>query len=225
MPAAVPLVCLLLAVLVTGCRVVADGGDRIDRDRLVEDMTRQLQRGGQVRYQAEYQLAGGLRASVGQQPSPLKTFYGYPGGLLIVAESERTICDIAVAPVKCEIRHKNGNGQAEAYAAVTRKGLVTAPVVTELLRATTQQPAATVKGHDTTIAGLPSSCLEILNLTDTIASNFTACVTAEGVLASFSGLVDGANVDQALVHLALRVPDPASFAVPADAEVVDLRQP
>jgi hypothetical protein len=225
MRAAVPLVCLLLAAFLNGCQVVNEGGARIDRDRLVEDMTKQLRRGGQVRYQAEYQLAGGLRAMVGQQLSPLKTFYGYPGGLLIVAESDRTICDIAVAPVRCEIRPKNGNGEAEAHAEVTRKGLVTAPVVTELLRVTTQQPAATVKGHDTTIAGLPSSCLEILNLTGAIAASFTACVTADGVLASFSGLVDDVNVDQALVHLELRAPDPSDFAVPAHADVVDLRQP
>jgi len=224
MRAAVPLIWLLLAALLTGCEVVNEGNAHVGRDRLVEDMSKQLQRGAQVRFQAEYQLAGGLRATVGQQISPAKTFYGYPGGLLIVSEGERTSCDVAAARPKCEIRAKGGNGEAETFATVTRKGLVAAPVVSELLRVTTGQPRALVKGHDTTVAGLPASCLEILNLADAISSSFSACVTADGVLASFSGQIDGVNVDQALEQLALRPPDPTLFAVPADADVVDLRQ-
>ena len=224
MRAAIPLIWLLLAALVTGCGAVNEGSAAIGRDRLVEDMSKQLERGTQVRYQAEYQLAGGLRATVGQQISPLKTFYGYPGGLLIVSEAERTSCDISVAKPKCELRAKAGNGQAEAFATVTRKGLVVGPVVSELLRVTTAQPGATVKGHDTTVAGLPASCLDVLNLTDAVAANFSACVTADGVLASFSGVIDGINVDQALEQLALRPPDPTLFVVPANADVVDLRQ-
>jgi hypothetical protein len=228
MRAAVPLVWLLLAALLTGCEVVNEGNAHIGRDRLVEDMSQQLQRGEQVRFQAEYRLAGGLRATVGQQISPARTFYGYPGGLLIVSEGERTSCDNAAARAKCEIRAKGGNGggngEAETFAAVTRKGLVAAPVVAELLRVATQQPGAMVKGHDTTVAGLPASCLEILNLADAISANFSACVTADGVLASFSGLIDGVNVDQALEQLALRAPDPTLFVLPGNADVVDLRQ-
>jgi hypothetical protein len=224
MRAAVPLVWLVLAALLTGCQVVAESNAHIDRDRLVDDMSRQLQRGAQVRYQAEYQLAGGLKGTVGQQLSPVKTFYGYPGGMLVVSETDRTSCDTAVAPAKCEIRLKGGNGQADMFATVTKKGLVAAPVVAELLRVATEQPAATVKGHDTTVAGLPASCLDILNLTDALASSFSACVTADGVLASFSGQIDGITVDQALEQLAVRPPDPTLFVIPANADVADLRQ-
>jgi len=224
MRAAVPHLWLVLAALLTGCQVVNASNAHVDRDRLVDDMSKQLLRGAQLRYQADYQLAGGLRGTVGQQLSPAKTFYAYPGGLLIVSETERTTCDTAAARAKCEIRAKGGNGQAETFAAATRKGLVAAPVVSELLRVTIEQPAAMVKGHDTTVAGLPASCLEILNLTDAIASSFSVCVTADGVLASFSGLIDGVNVDQALEQLALRPPDPTLFVVPPHADVVDLRQ-
>lgn len=224
MRAAIPLIWLLLATLLTGCEVVNEGNAHIGRERLVDDMSRQLQRGAQIPFQADYQLAGGLRATVGQQVSPGKTFYGYPGGMLIVSEEDRTSCDVASAKAKCEIRTKDGNGQDEMFAGVTRKGLVAAPVVSELLRITTGQPAAAVKGHDTTVAGLPASCLEILNLADAAASSFTACVTADGVLASFSGLIDGINVDQALEQLALRSPDPTLFVIPANADVADLRQ-
>ncbi|HEX6681800.1 MAG TPA: hypothetical protein VF062_03355 [Candidatus Limnocylindrales bacterium] len=222
MRAAVPLAWLLLVSLLTGCQVIDDATAPIDRDRLVEDMTKQLQRGSQVRYQAEYQLAGGQEALVAQQVTPSRTVYEYPGGLLIVGEDEQTTCDVSIAPVKCQISAKNG--QLTAYAEATKKGLVTAPVVNDLLRVTTLQPSSTVKGHDTTIAGLQASCLEVLGLTETITGNFTACVTADGVLASFTGTVEGINVDQALAHLVLRNPDATHFAVPKDADVVDLRQ-
>lgn len=223
MRAAVPLL-WLLAALVGGCQVASDSHARKDRERLIDDMSKQLLRGAQARYQAEYHLAGGLRGTVGQQPSPTKTSYAYPGGLLIVTETERTTCDTSVARAKCEIRAKSGNGQAETFAAATRKGLVAGPVVSELLRAATEQRTAMVKGHDTTVAGLAASCLEILNLTNVIASSFSTCVTADGVLASFSGLIDGVNVDLALEQLALRAPDPTLLVVPPNADVVDLRQ-
>lgn len=224
MRAAVPLIWLLLAALLTGCEAVSEGTTHVGRERLLDDMSRQLQRGDQVRYQAEYQLAGGLRATVAQQLSPNKTAYGYPGGLLIVEEDERTNCDVSAARPKCELRAKGGDGQAEAFAAVTKKGLVAAPVVAELLRVAIGQPSTTVKGHDTTVAGLPASCLEILNLADSRSVGFNACVTADGVLASFAGVIDGVNIDQALEQLSLRAPDPMLFAVPANADVVDLRQ-
>jgi hypothetical protein len=224
MRAAVPLIWLVCAALLGACDMINDATAPIDRDRLLEDMSKQLQRGAQVRYQAEYQLAGGHRATVGQQTSPLKTSYEYPGGLLIIGEADRTMCDIAVAPARCEIRSKDTRAGA-AYTDVIKKGLMTTPVLADLLRIAALQQTSSVKGHDTTVAGLQASCLEILGLTEAAAANFTACVTADGVVASFAGLVNGANVDFALVHLALRAPDADAFTVPADANVVDLRHP
>lgn len=213
---------LALVCLMAGCQVIDDETAPVDRTRLIEDMTKQLQRGSQVRYEAEYQLAGGHEAVVAQQVAPARTVYEYPGGLLIVAESEQTSCDVSIAPVKCQISGKNG--QLTAYAEAAKRGLVTAPVVSDLLRLAAVQTGSTVKGHDTTIAGLQASCLEVLGLTESVTGNFTACVTADGILASFAGTVEGITIDLALVHCALRAPEPAQFEVPSGADVVDLRQ-
>lgn len=218
------LAALLCAVALAGC---GDGGGAIGSDRLIGDMSRQLERGTQLRYRAEYQLAGGHRATVVQQVSPSRVAYGYPGGLLIVNEEDRTVCDLAPKPPRCEVRPLAGvgsGGSSSGYAETMKKGLVTGPVVADLLRAAALQPATTVEPHDTTIAGLPASCLEVYGLTDAPAANFTACVTADGVLASFSGMVNGMSVDLALVKLELREPDPGELAVPSGADVVDLRQ-
>ncbi|WP_117213076.1 hypothetical protein [Allorhizocola rhizosphaerae] len=222
-----PLLAVLLCVaaLATGC---GDAGVPVGTDRLVRDMTRQLERGSQLRYRADYQLAGGNRATVAQQASPSRVAYGYPGGVLIVGEQERTACDLVSKPPRCEVRALAGASPGppgSGYPEPMKKGLVTGPVVADLLRLVTLQPESTVKPHDTTIAGLPASCLEVYGLVDAPVVNFTACVTADGVLASFSGVINGVIVDQALVKLELRVPDPAELAPPNGANVVDLRQP
>lgn len=210
----------------TGCDMINNVAAPIDRNRLIEDMTGQLERGGKLRYQAEYQLVGGHRATVAQQASPMKTAYGWPGGLLIVSETDRTSCDLSKKPPKCEIRALSNatSGQPTIYTDAAKKGLVTGPVAADLLRAASLQPTVTVKPHDTTIAGLQASCLEVLGLAEAAASNFTTCVTADGVLASFSGVVNSVNVDLALTRMELKAPDDAALAVPAGANVADLRQ-
>lgn len=219
----VSLVWLLGVALLAGCGVLDGGGATIDRNRLVVDMSKQLGRGAELRYQAEYRLSGGLGAWAGRSVSPSKTAYTYPGGLVVAKEQDVTSCDVAVAPAKCEIRA--GTGQLVPYLQAARKGLVTAPLLDDLLRQTSLQPGAEVKGHDTTIAGLQASCLEVLGLMDSVSANFTACVGADGVVASFIGVVEGVSVDQALTGLVLKAPGEEAFALPGKANVVDLRQP
>lgn len=214
-----------MLVVITGCEMM-DDGTPVDRDKLIEDMAQQLERGGQVRYQAEYQLAGGRKASVGQRVSPTATVYRYPGGLLIDAEEERTSCDTGAARAKCEIHSlpETGEGLPDDYVHAAKQGLVTGPVVADLLRVASLQPAATIRPHDTTIAGVQASCLDVLGLTEAASSSFTVCVTADGVLASFAGVVEGIGVDLALTRMVLKAPAEKDFAVPEGAKVVDLRQ-
>lgn len=211
---------------VGGCGSVGEVGSPDGSDRMLEDMSRQLERGTQLRYRADYQLVGGYRATVAQQVSPLRTAYGYPGGMLIVSEKDRTVCDLAARPPRCEIRTLSvtSSGPPVGYAEPVKKGLVTGPMVADLLRLAALQPATTVKPHDTTTAGFPASCLEVFGLSDAPAANFTVCVTLDGVLASFNGMISGVNADLALVKLELRQPTAAELSVPGGANVVDLRQ-
>lgn len=215
-----PLVAAFCVLLLAagGCHAKPAGTSPLDRDRLIQDMTSQLERGNGLRYRAEYQLLGGLRATVAQEVSPSKTAYGYPGGMLIISETERTSCDLYAKPPKCEIRIPHAG-----YAETMRKGFVTGPGVAELLRVASAQPV-TINQYNTTIVGVPTSCVEVLGLADAQASNFIACVTADGVLASFSGVVNGFNIDLALSRMELRAPEETSLAVPKGAHVVDLRQ-
>jgi hypothetical protein len=217
----------LALVAVAACLALAgcSGGGPIDRSRLIDDMTHQLERGRYTAYSADYQLAGGARASIGQQLDPARTVYGYPGGMLVVYGDQQTICATMARPAKCQVSAlpTAATGLAASYADATRQGFMTAPVVADLLRVAVLQPSTSVKPHDSTIAGQPSSCLEVSGLVDAASPAFTACVTADGVLASFTGLVNGVNVDQALIQVSRKVSEEA-FALPAGAQVVDLRQ-
>lgn len=226
MRAASLIAALCLVVLgAAGCEAINDATAPIDRSKLIEDMTQQLDEGREVLHQAEYQLAGGYRGSVAQQVMPARTVYGYPGGMLIVNGTEQTLCDTNARPAKCQLRNiaAASAGLPTSYTEPTKHGLITGPVVADLLRVASLQPAAVVKPHDSTIAGQQASCLDISGLVDAPSALFTVCVTAEGVLASFSGVVDGLNVDQALIQVNRRVPDEA-FALPVGAVVADLRQ-
>lgn len=198
------------------------GGGVIDRSRLIDDMTQQLLRGQEASYSADYQLAGGARASIGQQADPKRTAYSYPGGKIVVYGDQQTLCVTAAQPAKCQVKALPTTAPA-SYAEATRQGFMTGPVVVDLLRVALLQPSTSVKPHDETIAGQPASCLEVSGLVDAAAAAFTACVTANGVLASFTGLVNGVNVDQALIQVSRKVTDEA-FALPDGAQVVDLRQ-
>jgi hypothetical protein len=210
-------------LVVAACLALgACGGGPIDRSRLIDDMIHQLGRGDQVVYWADYQLTGGTRAAVGQQAEPKRTVYTYPGGKIVVYGDQQTLCVTTAKPPKCQVKALPTTAPA-SYADATRQGFMTGPVVADMLRMALLQPSASVKPHDATIAGQPASCLEISGLVDSASPAFTACVTADGVLASFTGLVNGVNVDQALIEVSRKVTEEA-FALPDGAQVVDLRQ-
>lgn len=219
------LAALCLAALgMGGCEAINDATAPIDRGKLLDDMSSQLDRGESVLYSADYQLAGGNRASVGQQTAPPRTVYGYPGGMIIVHGGDQTSCTTTSRPARCEVNSITlaSAGVPSTYAEATKHGLITAPVVADLLKVAALQPAASVKPHDTTIAGQQASCLEVSGLADSTSAAFTACVTADGVLASFKGVVSGINIDQALIEVTRRVGEEA-FSLPVGADVVDLR--
>jgi len=212
----------LPALVLAACLALgACSGGPIDRSRLIDDMLHQLGRGEQVVYFADYQLSGGSRGSVGQQADPKRTAYTFPGGKILVYRDQQTVCVTTAQPVKCQVKALSTTAPA-TYADATRQGFMTGPVLVDLLRVALLQASTSVKPHDATLAGQPASCLEISGLVEAAAAAFTACVTADGVLASFTGLVNGVNVDQALIQVSRKVTEEV-FTLPTGAQVVDLR--
>ena len=76
---------------------------------------------------------------------------------------------------------------------------------------------ATVTRYESVIAGADATCVGVHG-----AAGFTACVTADGLLGSFTGTIDGRVVSFELTSYRDTV-DAATFALPAGAEIDDRR--
>jgi hypothetical protein len=101
--------------------------------------------------------------------------------------------------------------------------LVTPAVVIDLLTATALDPEAIVDEYDTTLAGRHANCVKAQQLANA-AQAFDTCVTTEGALGSFTGLVDGRPIDQVLSRYRGTV-DATAFDPPAGASLLDRRPP
>ncbi|WP_229399745.1 hypothetical protein [Micromonospora okii] len=216
---------LALAVIaslsVTGCQALDDAGRAIGRSELVNDLAARLDRALELTYSADYQLPGGRTASIVQAQDPDRSAYTWPGGRLTVTTEATARCETGAAKTVCTLLAPpppNARPSVELFTAAKRRGLVTPPVVVGLLTEAALDPDAEIRQSDTTVAGRLATCVEVRRAGD----DFTACVTNEGVLGSFTGELDGTPTELALSRYADTV-DGASFELPAGAGVVDRR--
>jgi hypothetical protein len=193
----------------------------IARNDLVSEMATQLSGSATGTYSAGYQLPGGGRASVVQAQNPPRTSFAYPGGRLVVGDDVITQCREAAKPT-CTVTaapRAGGALPATTYAGPQRTGLVAPATVLDLLNAAALDVAVTVKSRDTTIAGHHATCVDLAGVSDERSREFSTCVTNDGVLGSFTGILDGRAVDMAMTEFSQRVPAGA-FDLPPGARVV-----
>ncbi|MFI1990179.1 hypothetical protein [Actinoplanes sp. NPDC020271] len=132
-------------------------------------------------YTAAYRLADGATAKIIQEPS--RTAYRWPGGSLIVTPAATTRC----AP-GCVV---SAPGAADLPPA---SGLITPAAVEAKLRAAAADPALEITERDTTIAGRHAACVKLTGA-------FEVCVTGDGTLAAFTGVLAGTEADLTLTAL------------------------
>ncbi|MER7458321.1 hypothetical protein [Micromonospora sp. NPDC126480] len=226
MPAASTRLRLLAALViasltVTGCQTLDDAGRAIGHSDLVNDLANRLDQALTLTYSADYQLAAGQTASIAQAQEPARSAYTWPGGRLTVTEEATTRCGTSGGRTVCTLEPPpatTAKPSVAMFAEAKRQGLVTPPVVVGLLTAAALDPDALITSSDTTLAGRHASCVEVRGS----ANDFSACVTTEGALGSFTGQVDGAPVDLALTRYRETV-DSTAFDLPPGAGVVDRR--
>ena len=215
---------LIIAVLLSaGCQGLDETGETISRADLVNDLASRLSRSSQLTYTAEYRLPQGRTGSITQAPP--STVYGYPGGTLTVTRDAVIECVTTRRPAACTVDPPPNRGSAAATVIFTpaqRQGLITPPVAVDLLTAAALDPNATIDQTDTTVAGRHATCVAVRQLGNAPAAAFDICVTTEGVLGSFVGVVDGVSADLALSQLRDAV-DKAAFELPSGAGVTDRR--
>ncbi|PWR05353.1 hypothetical protein DKT68_27590 [Micromonospora acroterricola] len=214
-------VSVIASLTVTGCQTFEDAGRAMGRSDLVNDLAARLDRALELTYSAEYQLPGGERAEIVQAQDPTRSAYTYPGGRLTVTPEAVTRCTAAGGRTACTLVTPPTPGTKPTvalFAEANRQGLVTPPVVVGMLTAAALDPQAVIKQSDTSVAGRHATCVEVQRSD----GDFTACVTTEGVLGSFTGPVDGKPAELALSRYSDTVEQDA-FDPPAGAGVVDRR--
>ncbi|HEY0696834.1 MAG TPA: hypothetical protein VGD43_03385 [Micromonospora sp.] len=216
---------IVAVLLLGGCATLDDAGQVIGRADLVNDLAARLDRSGELTYSADYQLPAGRSATIAQAQQPTRTAYLYPGGKVTVTAEATTRCETTGPKPSCVLSPPptpSSGPPASLLAGAREHGLVTPPLVIGLLTAAALDPDSVIEQNDTTVAGRHATCVRVEGVSGAAASDFDACVTTEGVLGSFTGVVDGTPLEISLTRYRDTV-DNTAFDLPGDAGVVDHR--
>jgi hypothetical protein len=215
---------LLLCVATAGCSDLDESSQGLTRNDLVADLAAQMTSAADLTYEASYQLPGGEKATVAQTQKPARTAYVYPGGKVTVTadattecRTEKTTTCTLTAPATAA-----SPAPATVFEGAGESGLIPPATVFTLLNAAVLDNDVEVDQHDTTIAGRHATCVQLTGVDDAAARDFTTCITNEGVLGSFDGILDQTRVEVAMTHYSEEVEE-AMFDLPESAKLVDRR--
>ncbi|NLU79360.1 hypothetical protein HCA58_13405 [Micromonospora sp. HNM0581] len=214
-------VSVIASLSVTGCQALDDAGRTMERSDIVNDLAARMDRALELTYSAEYQLPGGRSASFVQSQDPARSSYTWPGGKLTVTDEATTRCDTDDDRTVCTLEQPpapNSKPSVVVFAEAELQGLITPPLVMGRLTDAALDPDAVITERSSTVVGHHATCVDVRRS----AESFTACVTGEGTLGSFTGQLDGEPVELALSRYRDRV-EGAAFDLPAGADVVDRR--
>lgn len=213
------------ALVAAGCETLNGAQRVVDRGNLAGDLAVRLGRIDGVSYTADYQLAGGAQATIVKAKDPNRVAYTYPDGKLIITPQTYTDCRALPTTMKCTVSgvpSPDPGPAADLLGELTNHGMITPPVVVNLLNATALDTDAEIQQHDSTIAGQHATCVTVAAVDNASASSFEACVTTDGVLGSFAGVVNGNRIELALIQYRGTV-DADAFDSPAGAALTDQR--
>ena len=128
----------------------------------------------------------------------------------------RKTCAMSAPPAKA------ASPPAAVLSAAQHTGLVAPSTVFALLTAAALDTDMTVKQHDTTIAGRHATCVDLTDVDNAAARKFSTCITNDGALGSFTGVLNSKAVDMAMTDYADEV-SATAFDLPRGAKVTDHR--
>jgi hypothetical protein len=219
------LAALAILAVTTGCDALGDAQRVVGRADLVNDLAARMDRATGLTYLAEYQLPDGKTATIAQAQAPPRAAYTYPGGRVTVTGDATAACASAAAKVTCTLTAPpavRSRPAAGLFTDAGRHGMIAPTVVIGLLTAAALDANAVIQQHDTTLAGRHVTCVTVEQVENASAASFDACVTAEGVLGSFSGTVNGEDLEVTLIDFREAV-DPIAFNLPSGATIIDHR--
>ncbi|GGQ65654.1 hypothetical protein [Couchioplanes azureus] len=219
---------LAVLILVPGCSDPgeASAAQGLSHTDLVADLAAQLSGAAERTYEATYQLAGGGSATIAQSQRPVRAAYVYPGGKVLVTADATTECRTGAKPATCTMTAPatpTSPPPPTVFRGADTSGMVTPVTVLGLLNKAAMDADAEVAQHDTTIAGRHATCVKLTGVDDAAARDFDTCITNEGVLGSFSGVLGQGRVEVAMTHYTDR-PSEAVFDLPKAAKMIDRRR-
>lgn len=213
----------VLVTLLTGvaaCGAVNDAQRVADRSSLVNDLANRLAQADTLTYTATYQLHDGSTGTLVQAQKPTRDSFSYPGGKLIVTPEWTADCQVG-GSTTCAMSPPPSPATdvpETLLVKISQRGLIAPTEVVGLLGAAALDSDANIQQHDTTIAGEYATCVDVSGIDNAPAAQFSACITAAGLLASFAGAVDGQQVDIRLTQYLTTAAGDA-FTVPAGAKI------
>jgi hypothetical protein len=230
--ASVALAALALTIATSGCDVVSRVQDAAGNVQTLSEMADQLKDSSELTYTAEYKNSAG-QAPVRLVQDPPRSAYVGPTGSYIAADDATLLCQRAGQVTTCQKAPPQGAAaiaDAATLSAVTGQGFVPPSLAIGLLAAASLYPDAKVTESTKTIAGQESACVSATGFsglageTAPPVQDFTLCITKDGVLGSFEGLLQ--NGERGGITLSSYTPsaDPAAFQPPKGARIVDVAQ-
>ncbi|GAA2490233.1 hypothetical protein [Winogradskya humida] len=212
-------VALVALVALPGCsdldKASASG---LSRNDLVADLAAQLAGTGDLTFEATYQLTGGKTGTIAQVREPAGTAYVYPGGKVLVTAAAITSCTTTPGPVTCTLTAPataTSPPPAAIFRGATNAGMVMPDAVQTALNRASLDPDISITQRDTTIAGRHATCVKL--------DGFDTCITTDGLLGSFTGLLGAGRADVAMTHYSEQV-SADTFELPAGAKIIDHRK-
>jgi hypothetical protein len=187
--------CSAIAVA-TACNTIAAANSASGNQEFVQQIASRLKTASSMAYTAVYALGDGGTGTVAQLPATGQAAYTYPTGMLLVTSGKATVCTgTAGRRATCGARPTVVATSAE----LARAGLVRTDSVISLLGTSALDRNAVVSEHDTTIAGTSATCVTVDRSGDA-TDEYEACVTADGLLASFNGQIGDTPVDIMMIN-------------------------
>jgi hypothetical protein len=231
--AAVVAAAVVLGAATLGCGFIANVGTAVDNLAAVGDLTEKLTKSAKLTFTARYSLVDASGTATVVQEPPNAAYAGTDGTFILTRDA-LYMCNGNV-PATCQRAPNSMEGKAPidyaAYAtSVAGGGFISAPMAITMLGAASIVPGVKIETNSREIAGLAGTCLHATGISsperagagNVDLTELTVCVADNGVLTAFSGTgTDGSRVGVELASYSATV-DPAAFAPPAGAKVVDV---
>jgi hypothetical protein len=223
-----------LAAGTLGCGLISQLKGAADNLSVLSEFAELLGKAKDLTYTAEYTFSAEgsttEKATLVQQP-PNAAFVGKSGSFIFTPDA-LYFCGTEAGVTTCQKSPNNasevGAGDQAYIGAAVGAGFMTPELAAGLILVAAVAPGVTVEQSERTIAGQDSKCATATGLSNLategekdVVEDLSVCVTENGVLASFSGTnTDGKHASIEMSSYSDSA-DPAAFAPPAGAKIVD----